>query len=1471
MNSQNTGLSPIKQALLEIRELRTKLNEAEQVKTEPIAVIGMGIRFPGETNTPEAFWQLLRDGVDAIITTPLDRWDPDTYYASDSDTPGKMSTRGGGFLSDVSRFDPHFFGISPREAISMDPQQRMLLEVSWEALEHAGQAPDKLNRTQTGVFIGISGNDYFRHVFPDPTNTELYPITGNAFSVAAGRLAYTLGLQGPCMAVDTACSSSLTAIHLACQSLRAKESKLALVGGVNLMLSPEITLNFAKSQMMAADDHCKTFDAEADGYVRGEGCGVVVLKRLSDALANGDNILALIRGSAINQDGRSSGLTAPNGPAQEAVIRQALVNAGVEPNAISYVETHGTGTPLGDPIEVQALVSALAESRTDSNKLLIGSVKTNVGHLEAAAGIAGLLKVVLALQHQEIPPHLNFNKPSPYIPWEQIPVKVVTERTPWVVTNNQSRVAGVSSFGFSGTNAHIILEEFTQSEPKSSTESVERPLHLLKLSARRPAALTQLAANLEDYLETASADFRNVCFTANVGRSHLPYRLAIAAASSAQAREKLIAFKAGQELPGMVSGQVSSSDAPEVAFLFTGHGAQYVNMGRRLYETQPVFRQAMDQCDELLQPYLDRSLVSILYPSDDVDTDLMDRMTYAQPALFALEYSLATLWQSWGVKPIMVLGHSLGEYVAACIAGVFNLADGLKLVATRGRLMDSLPQNGEMAAIFASEAEVASAIASYGGQVSIAAINGPESIVISGTTEGVQTIADSFEAKEIKVRRLAIPQAAHSPLLEPILDAFEQVAKEVTYAAPEIGLVSALSGQLALEKEITTPGYWRRHLREPVQFAAAIETMRQQGQHLFVEIGPHPVLLGMSRRCFPDEGEFGLWLPSLRRDRDDWEEMLEGLATLYVQGLNINWRDFERNYPHRHFVPLPTYPWAKEHYWFEEKPAAPSLDASALWNTVLAAGRRQAAQGPLDLGLNSYPAKWDCLDRLTTGHIIDALQTLGLFTQSGETHTLDTLMEQGNILPTYQGLLTRWVQRLVALDLLQHHGDKFSCQELLPDPSLDALWIEADQLLSDIAPIRDYVKHCSTMLTAVLTGAESPLETLFPGGAYTTTNYLYHYWPIIQYYNGIVRANVEAVFKTLPPGKALRILEIGAGTGGTSAALLPYLPPHQTHYYYTDVSEFFLDRAKEKFQAYSFIQYGLLNIENAPEPQGYNLNSFDIVIAANALHATRDLNETLNHVHSLLVPGGLVLLLEGIEHLSWLDISTGLIEGWSRFEDGLRHDDPLLPTSQWLAAFQTNGFEQAVAFPEDASISEILKHNILMAQTPSSGTGLGTTLASMPQAQGDSGSEDDLVTDSPAQKLKAELAVALPDERHELLIEYIRSHVANVLKLNSSHPLGRRERLMDLGLDSLMAVELRSRLGMGLELKGRLPATLIFDYPTIEAIAGYLEAEWFAQDETDNNTVVEDQPQETLASSADVEDLSDEEVEALLLKKLQEI
>ncbi|NEO78391.1 type I polyketide synthase [Moorena sp. SIO4G3] len=901
----------------------TRLEMMERSRSEAIAIIGIGCRFPGNANTPESFWELLSNGKDSITEIPLERWDLDSYYDPNPDTPGKMYIRHAALVEQVDQFDPRFFGISNREAYSLDPQQRFILEVTWEALERAGINPQQLENTQTGVFLGIGQNDYANLGFHQAAeDISPYDATGNLFCFVAGRLSYFLGTQGPSMAIDTACSSSLVAIHEACESLRQGESNLALAGGVQLILSPEVTTALSRLKALAPDGKCKTFDAAADGFGRGEGCGIVVLKRLSDALKDGDRISAVIPGSAVNHDGPSSGMTVPNKLAQEKLIQKALKAAKVKPLQVSYVEAHGTGTSLGDPMEVRALARVFEEGRDQENPLNIGSVKTNIGHLEAAAGIAGMIKVILQLQHHKIVPHLHFANPNPYIDWENMPLKVPNQLTPWL-SKGEKRVAGVSSFGMSGTNAHIVLEEApievrSQKSEVRSEEYLERPVHILTLSAKTEKALEDLVNSYESYLEAENNDnyLGDICYTANIGRAKFDHRLAVVTSDKQELLEKLKQYKQGENVAGIFSGKQISETRTKIAFIFTGQGSQYLQMGRQLYETQPTFHKIIDQCSKMLVKYLEVSLLDILYPVEvkDESSTLIDQTAYTQPAIFALEYALAKLWESWGIKPDVVMGHSVGEYVAATVAGVFSLEDGLKLIAMRGQLMQKLPSGGQMASIMASESQVIEAIKEYSSQVTIAAVNGPESIVISGESAAIASICSQFESVGVKTKALQVSHAFHSPLMEPMLTEFETVATEITYNQPKIPLISNVTGQ-EVGGEITTAEYWVSHVRQPVRFAEGMETLHKQGAEIFLEIGSKPILLGMARECLM--GEKKLWLPSLRSGKPDWLQILQSLAQLYVRGIKIDWLGFDQDY-FRNKLELPTYPWQRKRYWITD-------------------------------------------------------------------------------------------------------------------------------------------------------------------------------------------------------------------------------------------------------------------------------------------------------------------------------------------------------------------------------------------------------------------------------------------------------------------------------------------------------------------------------------------------------------------------
>ncbi len=912
----------LKDALLALQKMRARLEALEKARREPIAIIGMGCRFPANINTPEQFWQFLCDHGDAMGEIPRSRWDIDQYYDPDPDAPGKIGTRTAGFIEQpIDRFDAAFFGISPREARSMDPQQRMLLEVAWETLDHAGIAPGRAAGTRTGVYVGMTMQDYLliQANRLDPGQVDAYHTTGGVLNAAVGRVSYLLGLRGPCMAVDTACSSSLVATHLAVQALRSGECDLALAGGANVILSPEMMVSLTKAHMLAPDGRCKTFDARADGFARSEGCGMVALKRLSAALADGDRVFAVIRGSAVNHGGVSSGFTVPNKLAQAALIRDALKDAGVEPAQIGYVETHGTGTSLGDPIEVRALVDALREGRTADNPLLLGSVKTNFGHLEAGAGIIGLMKLALAAYHGAIPPHLHFETPNPYISWDEMPLQVPTALTPW----QGARIGGVSSFGASGTNGHVIVEAGPQA---AASEDTPGRAHLLTISAQTEAALRASAEAYRGFLTQAAVPgLHDLTYTANMRRTALDWRLAVTGRSPDEMAAALTAYLNGEQHASGIAGQRTAGVQHRLAFVFSGQGPQWWGMGRELLAQEPVFRERIEACDALLRQHADWSLLAELARPEAESR--LDETAIAQPAIFAIQVALAALWRAWGVVPGAVVGHSVGEIAAAHLAGVLSLEDAVRVVYHRARLMQQATGQGQMMTVDLPAAEAEQLLAPFAERLAVAAINSPVSTVLSGEAAALQAVAALMAERGVFHRMLPVNYAFHSPQMEPYQHALARELAGLRPAPAQMLLMSTVTGTRSGESDYTAD-YWGRNVRQKVCFAPAISELASQGYDTFVEIAPHPVLASVIEQCLAAGEHAGLVLHSLRRHKDERATMLTALGGLYARGgVAVNWAAL---YPDKGaVVSLPSYPWQRERYWVD----------------LPAAGRRAAAAG----------------------------------------------------------------------------------------------------------------------------------------------------------------------------------------------------------------------------------------------------------------------------------------------------------------------------------------------------------------------------------------------------------------------------------------------------------------------------------------------------------------------------------------------
>jgi acyl transferase domain-containing protein len=965
--SKEQLLDYLRRATAELRTARRQLNDLRDREHEPVAIVGMACAYPGGVRSPQELWELLTAGGDAVSAFPADRgWDLENLYDPDPDATGKCSSKEGGFLTEAAHFDAEFFGISPREALTVDPQQRLLLECAWETLERAGIDPRTLRGEPVGTYVGVMYNDYASRLQPPPEGFEGFLGNGSAPSVASGRVAYTFGFEGPAVTVDTACSSSLVALHLAAQALRRGECALALAGGVTVMSTPGPFIEFSRQRGLAPDGRCKAFSAHADGTGWGEGVGLLLLERLSEAHRNGHPVLAVVRGSAINQDGASSGLTAPNGPSQERVVRQALADAGLRPQDVDAVEAHGTGTRLGDPIEAQALMAAYGQDRDAERPLLVGTLKSNIGHAQAAAGVGGVIKTVLALRHGILPRTLHAEEPSPHIDWSAGAVRLLTEATPWPATGRPRR-AGVSSFGVSGTNAHVILEQAPHTGPASDPNAPTHPATetgpatethpatetgtatetgpatatgtatatppaaddralAYPLYAKTPAALRAQAARLHRHLlDRPDTDLTDLAHSLTRHRSPLKQRGVVVAAD----RDALLRGLERLADGGTATGVPAGGGGPEgaLAVLFSGQGSQRTGMGRELSAALPAFAEELDDLCAHFDPHLDRSLREVLWAQPGTPAaGLLDRTEYAQPALFALEVAQYRLLRRFGVTPDVVAGHSVGELAAAHVAGVWSLPDAAALVAARGRLMQALPEGvGAMLAVRATEEDLRPLLAGRERQVSIAAVNGPDATVVSGDTEAVEAIAAWCAAHGRRSRRLRTSHAFHSPHMDAILDDFRKAAEELTYHRPTLPVVSHLTGGTATDRDLMDPDHWVRHVRQPVRFADGVRRLTADGVRDFLELGPDGVLSSMVPACLSghDAAPRTRALPAARRDRPEALSYVTAVAELHARGRAVDWAPlFDGRHP-GFLTTLPTYAFQRRRYWLDAVPAAP--------------------------------------------------------------------------------------------------------------------------------------------------------------------------------------------------------------------------------------------------------------------------------------------------------------------------------------------------------------------------------------------------------------------------------------------------------------------------------------------------------------------------------------------------------------------
>ncbi|MBE9190291.1 SDR family NAD(P)-dependent oxidoreductase [Gloeocapsopsis crepidinum LEGE 06123] len=1245
-------------------------NLTTQYHGSEIAIIGMTGRFPGAKNVDE-FWHNLQNGVESIsffsdaellaagVEPELIR-DPNFVKAQ-------------AVLNDVELFDAHFFGFNPKEAEITDPQQRLFLECAWEAIENAGYNSETYQGA-VGVYAGVSFSSYLLNVY---LNQDIFNSVDHLQMAIASdkdylstRVSYKLNLTGPSYTVQTACSTSLVAVHLACQSLLNGECDMALAGGVSISGSRKSGYIYKPAGIMSPDGHCRAFDAQAQGTVSGEGVGIVVLKRLEDALTDGDTIHALIKGSAINNDGaRKVSYTAPRIDGQAQVIKTAQAVAEVEPDTITYIEAHGTGTSLGDPIEIAALTQAFGTSSDKKRFCAIGSVKTNIGHLDAAAGVAGLIKTVLALKHKQIPPSLHFSQPNPEIDFANSPFYVNKTLAEW--SSDIPRRAGVSSFGIGGTNAHLILEE----APAVEVSHPSRSWHLLVLSAKSETALASASANLATYLaQNPHLNIADVAYTLQVGRRDFDYR-----------RMCLC-----QNLTDAISALNSASSYQKpchrsVVFMFSPQGAQYAAMGRELYQTEPIFKQEIDRCCAILKPHLGIDLRDILYTS--TASEQLTQTAITQPALFITEYALAKLWMSWGIHPEATIGHSIGEYVAAAIAGVFSLEDALAVVALRGRLMQELPR-GAMLSVQLPASEVKPLL---GNTLSLAGINAPSLCVVAGTVEAIASLELELQAKGVGCRRLQTSHAFHSSMMEAIVEVFTTQLQKFRLNPPQIPFISNVSGTWITPAQATDPNYWATHLRQPVLFSPGMTELLKQPERILLEVGPGRTLCTFALQHQHD----GLIaLSSLRHPQEQHSDvtfLLNTLGHLWQAGIKINWSGFYADEQRRH-IPLPTYPFERQRYWIEPTRQL-SARMSDIWQSVIISGHQQANASLAEIDTQTYLEKKQCLEQLCIAYINLTFQRLGAFS-SPTRYSVTQLQERCQIIPRYEQLLHRWLDVLVERTQLQQAQDLFT--NFVPCSTADFEELSAEvETQWAASQVPTSIQFCGD-LADVLTGEKEPLS-LYLSATDNKNPTLEK--PANTCLKSILRSCLAAVVKALPADKRLRILEIGAGHGIATTELLPILPPKQTNYTFTDVGAWFLQKAQQKFSAYPFVDYRLLNIEQPPTTQGFTPHSFDVIVAVNVLHVTQHLNETLDRVRSLLAPGGLLLLWEITEPQLEFDITDALL--MNPLADAQRsRGNPFLSTQQWREMLSAHGFAKVEAFDETAVFAE----QVLVAEASPNGS-----------------------------------------------------------------------------------------------------------------------------------------------------------------------
>ncbi|MFO0757419.1 MAG: beta-ketoacyl synthase N-terminal-like domain-containing protein [Byssovorax sp.] len=1362
----------------------------ESERPEAIAIIGVGLRVPG-ADDPETFWRNLAAGVESVRGLSDEELDRAGVPASIYRDPRYVRERGR--LGDVGLFDPTFFGMSPREAAMTDPQHRLFLMCAEEALERAGQDPSRHEAT-FGVFGGVSPPGYLvHHVLPrQPMGdivADLPALIGNDKDHLATRVAYKLDLRGPCMTIQSACSTGLVAVHAACRSLLAYECDVALAGAASIHFPQGTGYLFQEGNIASPDGHCRAFDEKAAGAVGGDGAAVVVLKRLSEAIAAGDPIHAVIRGIASNNDGSQKvGYTAPSLDGQAEVIALCHALAEIEPASVGYVEAHGTGTPLGDPIEIAALHRAFgSKGPCPRESVAIGSLKSNLGHLDTAAGIAGLVKATLAVEHGQVPPSLHVERPSPALGLDAGPFYVSRALHPFPARSGPRR-AGVSSFGIGGTNAHAVLEE----APAVPSGPARRETQILTVSARSPEALDTACQRLADHLaarpDLALAD---VAHTLQQRRAFSHRR----------------AFTAG-DLPGAIEALRAPGEAtraiaePQVVFLFPGQGAPQAGVARALYDREPVFRARYDRASLVLKPTLGIDLRSRL---DDGAID--DDPALLQPALFTLQWSLAELWTSFGLRPAALLGHSLGEYVAACVAGVFSLEDALALVSARARLVAKIPR-GAMLAVPLGAREVEALLASLRDRsLGLAAENGPSASVIAGPIEAIDALAARLDREGTRATRLRTTHAFHAPMMDPILDAFRDELRRISLAPPKIPYLSNVTGTWVGETEATDPEHWVRHLRGTVRFSPAIRELGREPGRILLEVGPGRTLSALAAQ-HRGEGPAPVLVASMPSATSDGDPLAEAAGKLWAAGAPVDFK--ARDEGQRRKVPLPPTPFDLERCWID-RPVRAARAALPPLDDAEAKIREALAIRPLE----GYPGLEAALDAYCAGKLIAWLDGQGVAVRPGERHGTDALARRLRIVPSLRRLFDAFLAILIEDGWARIDGDDLVFGELAAArPDLPALRRDLDARYPALRGIYDLVDHAAAHYPEALTGEVPAISVLYPGGSPRLVEQSEQDTVEHRSERIYITLLVEAVVTMVASSpKRLRILEIGGGRGTLTWPLVAALAG-RADYHFTDLGRVFVDDAGNEARARGLdgaMRFSVLDIGERPEPQGVAPGSYDLVVAFNVVHAARSVPAALRNLGALLAPGGAIGLVEVVRTRRWDTLTWGLAEGWWHYDDALRTSSPLLDLATWERALREAGFADAVAYPRDPGERSRQDHGLVLGRS-----------AEMMAAP--------LPAPAPVEARPRPARASAFIGPRDTIEEKVAAVCAELLGVAQ---VGARDDLYELGADSLLMLRIMDRLRRDPSLT--VPASAAFRGATVEKIAAALggaEAQASAPDES---------------------------------------